>query len=35
VGDDSQAPSFTIIADQEGNKACVCTSLPSAGHARE
>ena len=30
VVDDSQAPSFTVIADQDGNKACVCTSLPAA-----
>ena len=29
VVDDSQAPSFTIIADQDGNKACVCTTLPA------
>jgi 4a-hydroxytetrahydrobiopterin dehydratase len=28
VVDDSQAPSYTVIADQDGNKACVCTSLP-------
>ena len=28
IVDDSEAPSFTVIADQEGNKACVCTSLP-------
>jgi 4a-hydroxytetrahydrobiopterin dehydratase len=27
VVDDSQAPSFTVIADQDGNRACVCTSL--------
>ncbi|TDU83700.1 4a-hydroxytetrahydrobiopterin dehydratase [Kribbella voronezhensis] len=27
VVDDSQAPSFTVIADQDGNKACVCTYL--------
>ena len=27
VVDDSQAPSFTVIADQDGNKACVCTAL--------
>lgn len=27
VVDDSQAPSFTVIADPDGNKACVCTSL--------
>ena len=26
VVDDSQAPSYTVIADQDGNKACVCTS---------
>jgi hypothetical protein len=34
VVDDSQAPSFTVIADQDGNKACVCTSLrrvPASG----
>ena len=30
IVDDSQAPSFTVIADQDGNKACVCTSLSSA-----
>ena len=30
VVDDSQAPSFTVVADQDGNKACVCTSLPPA-----
>jgi 4a-hydroxytetrahydrobiopterin dehydratase len=30
VVDDSQAPSFTVIADQDGNKACVCTALPPA-----
>ena len=30
VVDDSQAPSFTVIADQDGNKACVCTSLRAA-----
>ena len=28
--DDSQAPSYTVIADQDGNKACVCTALPAA-----
>jgi 4a-hydroxytetrahydrobiopterin dehydratase len=27
VVDDSQAPSFVVLADPEGNKACVCTSL--------
>lgn len=26
IVDDSQAPSFTVLADQDGNKACVCTS---------
>jgi len=26
VVEDSQAPSYTVIADQDGNKACVCTS---------
>ena len=30
VVDDSQAPSYTVIADQDGNKACVCTALPSS-----
>jgi 4a-hydroxytetrahydrobiopterin dehydratase len=30
VVDDSQAPSFIVIADQDGNKACVCTMLPAA-----
>jgi 4a-hydroxytetrahydrobiopterin dehydratase len=30
IVDDSQAPSYTVIADQDGNKACVCTSLPAA-----
>jgi len=30
VVDDSQAPSFTVLADQDGNKACVCTALPAA-----
>ncbi len=25
---DSQAPSFTVIADQDGNKACGCTATP-------
>ena len=28
VVDDSNAPSYTVIADQDGNKACVCTSPP-------
>lgn len=26
IVDDSDAPSFTVIADQDGNRACVCTS---------
>jgi 4a-hydroxytetrahydrobiopterin dehydratase len=26
ITDASQAPSFTVIADQDGNKACICTS---------
>lgn len=30
VVDGSHAPLFTVIADQEGNEACVCTSLPPA-----
>ena len=30
VIDDSQAPAYTVIADQDGNKACVCTTLPPA-----
>ena len=30
VVDDSQAPSFTVLADPDGNKACVCTSLDRA-----
>ena len=28
--DDSQAPSFVVLADVEGNKACICTSLDRA-----
>ena len=28
VADDSHAPSYTVIADQDGNKACVCTAPP-------
>ncbi|MCO8276679.1 4a-hydroxytetrahydrobiopterin dehydratase [Actinoplanes sp. TRM 88003] len=27
IVDDKEAPSFTVIADQDGNKACVCTSV--------
>lgn len=30
IVDDSQAPSYVVIADQDGNKACVCTPLPPA-----
>ena len=28
VVDDSRAPSYTVVADPDGNKACVCTALP-------
>ena len=31
VVDDSQAPSYTVVADQDGNKACVCTTPPPLG----
>ncbi|WP_434994907.1 4a-hydroxytetrahydrobiopterin dehydratase [Arthrobacter sp. Ld5] len=27
VVDDARAPSFTVLADPEGNRACVCTAL--------
>ncbi len=27
VVDDSEAPSFTVLADPQGNKVCICTSL--------
>ena len=30
IVDESQAPSYTVIADRDGNKACVCISLSSA-----
>lgn len=30
VVDDSQAPSYTVIADADGNRACVCTHLSAA-----
>lgn len=30
IVDESHAPSYTVIADQDGNKACVCTHLPAA-----
>jgi 4a-hydroxytetrahydrobiopterin dehydratase len=30
IVDEHQAPSYTVIADQDGNKACVCTALPAA-----
>jgi 4a-hydroxytetrahydrobiopterin dehydratase len=30
IVDETEAPSYTVIADQDGNKACVCTSLPAA-----
>jgi 4a-hydroxytetrahydrobiopterin dehydratase len=35
VVDDSEAPSFTVLADQDGNRACVCTSLRGAGGGPE
>jgi 4a-hydroxytetrahydrobiopterin dehydratase len=31
VVDDSEAPSFVVLADPEGNKACVCTCLDRGG----
>ncbi|MGL4174538.1 MAG: VOC family protein [Dermatophilaceae bacterium] len=30
VVDDSEAPSFTVIADPEGNRVCICTTLDRA-----
>ena len=30
IVDDSEAPSYTVIADADGNKACVCTHLAAA-----
>jgi 4a-hydroxytetrahydrobiopterin dehydratase len=30
VVDDSHAPSYTVIADADGNRACVCAALPAA-----
>ena len=30
VVDDSEAPSFTVLADPDGNKVCVCTFLDRA-----
>src|SRR3954471_6755762 len=30
VVDDSQAPSYTVIADHDGNKACVCAAVARA-----
>ena len=30
VVDDSEAPSFTVLADAEGNRVCVCTVLDRA-----
>jgi 4a-hydroxytetrahydrobiopterin dehydratase len=35
IADDSKAPSYTVVADQDGNKACVCTTLPPAEKAAE
>jgi 4a-hydroxytetrahydrobiopterin dehydratase len=34
IVDDSQAPSYVVIADPEGNKACVCTFLAPGQEAR-
>jgi 4a-hydroxytetrahydrobiopterin dehydratase len=31
VVDDSEAPSFVVLADPEGNRACVCTCLDRGG----
>ncbi len=33
IVDDSHAPSFTVLADEDGNKACVCTVLSRGGPA--
>jgi 4a-hydroxytetrahydrobiopterin dehydratase len=30
VVDDTEAPSFTVLADPDGNKVCICTSLDRA-----
>jgi len=30
VVDDCQAPSYPVIADPDGNRACLCTTLASA-----
>jgi 4a-hydroxytetrahydrobiopterin dehydratase len=27
VVDDSEAPSFTVLSDAEGNRVCICTVL--------
>lgn len=34
IVDDTQAPSYVVIADPEGNKACVCTFLGSGQEGR-
>lgn len=31
VADDSEAPSFTVLADPQGNKVCLCTHLGRSG----
>lgn len=31
VVDDTKAPSYTVIADPDGNKACICTNQPPSG----
>jgi 4a-hydroxytetrahydrobiopterin dehydratase len=35
VVDDSYAPSFTVVADPEGNKVCICTTLDRAGEPED
>jgi 4a-hydroxytetrahydrobiopterin dehydratase len=27
VVDDSEAPSFTVLADPQGNRVCICTAM--------
>ena len=35
VVDDSAAPSFTVLADPEGNKVCICTALDREGQPED
>ncbi len=35
VVDDSEAPSFTVLADPEGNKVCICTALDRDGEPED